>query len=56
MRNVADKFAEKMEINLLCSKNSFTLSSVLCDMRKTALKPDSPQRTVKNGACLLHAR
>jgi len=32
----------------------FTEISALCDMRKTALEPDRPQKTAKNGACLVH--
>jgi hypothetical protein len=55
MRNVSDKFVEKMKAHILCS--NFCLGNRVLDevMWKNMEQLDTPQTTTQHGACALHA-
>jgi hypothetical protein len=55
MRNVSDKFAQKIK-TYLRSVNFFFENRAVCEvMWKNMVQPDRPRMTVQYGVCALHA-
>jgi len=55
MRNVSDKFVEKIKTHILYSVSFAEFRAVRETVRKILVEPDGTQMSVNNGAWALHA-
>jgi hypothetical protein len=54
MKNVLDRFAERIKTHILCSITLFAKTAPFI-MSKNVLEPEGPQMTSQYGAYALHA-
>jgi len=57
MRNVSDKFVEKIKTHILCAINFFFENRAIYEiMRKDTVEPGRPQMAIQCGACAFHGQ